>query len=103
MSVTRLDSAVDFPENRQEGAVKKIRVKVELILEVPDDWEPTEPNEDVGVHLKAGEALLQPEVVWVEFIGGNAEEGYNWDHIDDELDDQLQEMIVDGELEISNV
>jgi hypothetical protein len=96
-------SAIDFPKFLQEVAVKKIRVKVELILEVPDDWEPTEPNEDVGAHLKAGDLLLQPELVWVEFVGGNAEEGYNWDHIDDELDDQLQEMIVDGELEISQI
>lgn len=80
--------------------MKKVRVTVDLIMEVPDEWEITQPNEDVGVHLKAGDVQLQPELIWLQYIGGNAEEGYNWDHIEDELDEMLEEMVVDGELKI---
>lgn len=83
--------------------MKRVRVMVDMILEVPDDWEIVEPNEDVGVHLQAGDALLQPELYWLEYAGGSPEEGYSWANIDESLDEDLFERKKDSSVTMVEV
>ena len=71
----------------------KIRVRVSYELEIPDDWKVLAPSEDGEKHLRIDGRFFQPDIMWVEYKGKNAEGHETWEGADDEIHELIDEHI----------
>ena len=71
--------------------MQKIRVKVGYELEIPDDWKVLSPSEDASEHLMINGRYYMPDMMWMEYKGKNAEGHEEWEGVDDEIFELIQD------------
>lgn len=45
--------------------MKKISLKMDFILEVPDDWEIEDPSDGSQLHIKGDGKYFHPDITWL--------------------------------------
>lgn len=77
--------------------MKKIRVTVIYELEIPDEWEICDPS-GVGLddHLKFDSECYMPDMMWMKYLGKEADDRERWEGASDDVEDRIIDHIKCG-------
>jgi hypothetical protein len=71
--------------------MQKLRVKISLELEIPDDWKVLSPSEDGTPHIMINGRFFEPDLIWMEYKGIGPEGFETWEGADDEINQLISE------------
>lgn len=80
--------------------MKKLSIKLDATLEVPDDWEIEAPNDEIQEHVKAGGQYFYPDITWMVLLDSTYE-CTRWKEGDDDFLNDMLDRILDLNLNYS--
>lgn len=73
--------------------MKKIIIKLEYELEIPENWDLKEPSEEVGNHLFIKNKYYDPDIIWLEYTGDYKNGSHSYSEAPIEIQKEINDTI----------